>query len=321
MTTSDYRSALRAQLADAAPAAVAMLRGERPPDAVVLLAALEAASLLDEVTVGADQRAARAAVLAAAPGSAALPWLTGTALDLRPVLMPDDELERHTEVQRWVSLAALLPLLPAGASRRVQEALDDIQGHLVAHPDAYGDLAPLARWTLDQLDLPGGHPAVLLLRELEATQDTVPLPAAAVARAYQRAQAQLFPVPASWLNALISRVRGDVAAFLDTQRLAPVQAFATDQGLVAAPRARQLLWEGGGQFELCLVVDARAVVLELMPAAAAILRLDGQALPPAPSLVEGACCWALPKVLPDGPLELRLEVEGAEHRILLGRDD
>ena len=321
MTVSDYRASLRSQLADAAAAAVAMLRGERAPDAVALVAALEAASLLDEVTVGPEQRVARAAVLAAAQGSAALPWLTSTALDLRPAPMPDDELERHAEVQRWLTLAALLPLLPTGAAQRVQAALDDVEGQLVARPDAYADLAPLARWTLDQLDLAGEHPACVLLRELEDTASALPVSVGAVERAYQRAQAQRFPAPAPWLTVATDRLNRRWSACLSGQQQAPMLAYATDQGHVSAPPARQVVWEGGGEFELCLVVDAGGLFLELMPAADATLSLDGSALASVAPLVEGARCWALPRVLPDGPLALRLEVEGGDHRILLGRDD
>ena len=193
MTATDYRASLQAQLDIAAEAVIEMLRGVREPDVVVLVAALEAASLLDDVTVGPAHRAARAQVLDAARGSSVLAWLGGTALDLRLDPLPEDDLEREARLHQWVTLAALVPLLPRGAARRVEAFTDEIRGQALARPDAFADLAATAGWIRDQLDLPEDHPAMGLLEDLATEAEAVP--AEAVARGYAAARARLVEPP------------------------------------------------------------------------------------------------------------------------------
>jgi hypothetical protein len=145
-----------------------MLWGREPLDAVLLLAALEAACLLDEKTaVESSVVELRATLLETARSSSLLTEL-GEALDLELIPWPasDDASEREIVLQQLVSVIAIRGLLPEPVAARVDLVSEHAMHALAADPGLALGLEEQAGWLADQLDLDPEHPVMRFLGEL-----------------------------------------------------------------------------------------------------------------------------------------------------------
>ena len=209
--SADFRATLREQLAVAGPAALEMLAGAAPLDAAILIAAAQAAGLLDHVTVGEPAlRSLRSELVdALARSSRVALALDQLELSTAAYTLDVDVLDDQQEtLHQLVSLAGLAEALPEALAVRVEAPLVLAEGTALMAPDRVAPLAPLAAWLSDQLDLDDGHRVHLLL---SAVEDAVvgceaALDEAAMARGMAAAAARARrPRLAAWIE-LLSRI-------------------------------------------------------------------------------------------------------------------
>jgi hypothetical protein len=192
MTAPDLCAMLREQLTIAGPAALSMLRSEKTSDSVVLVAALEAVSLLTSDTVGEEHQTLQAEILSACSTSPTLSWLIHEGLSLdRPETLPAEPLQQSNAFYRWLTLASLHPLLSDQEAEPVQRVLDDLQGQILAGPERFAALSPLAEQVIEELGLSEDHAAVALLEDLADASVAAAAPLPDVERAYAAAMERI----------------------------------------------------------------------------------------------------------------------------------
>ncbi len=174
----DLRASLRGQLEASGPAALAMLSGQAPLEPETLRRALQAAGLLDDVTVGDPAlRALRRTLVHRARGSElARRGLEG--LDLDPAgyaLDPESLGEPEAFLLRLLGLAALVELDLPGVTALIEPALTQAEGVALMEPARAVPLASLAARLGDLLDLDEEHRAAALLLALEESALATPL--------------------------------------------------------------------------------------------------------------------------------------------------
>jgi hypothetical protein len=186
-TPADYRASLREQLAVAGPAALDMLNGSAALDVPTLVAAAQAAGLLDHVTVGEPAlRTLRRQLVEAIRRSplleAALEQLdlSATAYKMTGLDLDDQQEVLH----QLIGMAGLVQILPEALAERLEAPLILAEGTALASPELVASLASMAGWIADQLDLDADHRVSLLLSAFEdaALTDEVVLDESALAR-------------------------------------------------------------------------------------------------------------------------------------------
>jgi len=316
MNVEHYLQAMVEQLRVAAPQALAILREQAPRDATILMAAVEAASLLREAAwLETADRALVYQVLEATRSSAAMAWLVGDALDLGGCASPpDDEPALEGWLDQLVALASIAPYLPDGARQRVDVVLDEARAVGFTDPERVAALSDGAAFMSDALDLSDEHPVAALLRDLAAARDLVAVPVptqvlqARLARTAQALRRDGLRVSVACLAASF----GDAARWLQAQLDQPGLALAAD-GDVLPPSRRFLLGRvRGGEF--CLVLHGGRLLVEWAaddtPAPQEIATSAGPLVSARP-LVEGCPCWDLALDQADTPL-VRLELTFAD---------
>ena len=186
-TPADYRASLREQLAVAGPAALDMLNGAAVLDVSTLMAAAQAAGLLDHVTVGEPALRTLRRQLVEAMRRSSLVEAALEQLDLSSTAyaMEGLELDDQQEIlHQLVGLAGLAQVLPEALADRLEAPLVQAEGTALANPELVAPLASMAGWIADQLDLDDDHRVNLLLSAIEesALADEVVLDEPALAR-------------------------------------------------------------------------------------------------------------------------------------------
>jgi len=190
----DYRQSLQEQLAVAGPLALEILDGAADLDVSILMAAAQAAGLLDHDTVG-DRalRTLRRELVDALARSPVTPQAID-ALELSTAAYAFDGLsldDQQELLHQLVGLAGLAEALPDALAERLEAPLMQTEGTALTAPDQLVALAPLAEWFADQLDLDDEHRVNLLLSAFEdaALADEVVLDEPALARGMAAAAA------------------------------------------------------------------------------------------------------------------------------------
>ena len=325
-----YIHSLWAQLEEAGPAALQMMRGDTSIDPLVLLAAVQAASLLQGKAPQDNGRGAalQALVLAAGPTSSALAEAVG-ALDLEPdavdvgaegswasgadggtdldELASGDDLDER--FHRLVVLAALLPWVPAAAAALLQPVVDRNLWLLMAHPLDFVTLTRQARFLDRTLALPEGHPAGELLGAAAVCEDAsaMPLEVGQGSRVMELAERRLRLSPGSSLVAWLGDVALGLARWLEAQLALPVPATTATAGSHRPP-PRYLVARDATGDEVTFAVHRGQVRLEWTGEGAA--PESAQVVPGGGPLqrvssVAGSAAWEL-VAPPDGGDGVRL---------------
>ncbi len=290
-----YRSALRAELLEAGPAALEMLAGERPSDPVVLLSAWKAAGLLP-LSASPEERKIREALLAQKPVLPELIWPEQLAA-------LEDQEEQLYELVALLGIAAAVPPLRSQAERLLEDfslalALEEAPLHL----------QETARFLADALDLDESHYAARLLADYTAALPALAPIQAAVDRGISVAEKkQNLGSFWAWLRQTSTQLSDRIAGWLEGQAGQRSLAFAaSDDG----PQLHDRLLIHKNP-ELCLLRIGDDVVLEVDGAHTPVPLWDGQPLEELPPLVEDTRLWRLPSTIPDrlllGELVLRLQ--------------
>jgi hypothetical protein len=278
-----YRSALRAELLEAGPAALEMLAGQRPGDPVVLLSAWKAAGLLP-ISTSPEERRLRERLLAEKPLLPELIWPDQLAA-------PEEREEQLYELVALLGVATAVPSLQLQAER----LLEDFSLAL-ALEETPPDLRETARFLLDTLDLDESHYAARLLADYAAALPALAPIQAAVDRGISGAEKRLNPGSFwAWLREAGTRISADITRWLKDQADRPTLAFAaSDDG----PRLHDRLLIHKNP-EACLLRIDDDVVLEVDGAESPVPQVEGRPLEERPPLEEGTRLWKLPSAIPD----------------------
>ena len=278
-----YRSALRAELLEAGPAALEMCAGQRPVDPVILLSAWKAAGLLP-VSASAEERALREQLLALSPELPELTWPTLLAA-------PDDQEEQLYELVALMGLAAAIPAVRPQAEKLLEEfslalALEDPPKHI----------QDLAAFLEDALDLDDQHYAARLLQDFSRPLPELALTRAAVERGIAAAREKVYSGSFwSWLRDAGGRLSTEIKRWLEDHTPLPSLAFAASED---GPRLHDRLRIHSAP-EVCLMRLGEELVLEVDGSDTPVPRAAGQSLEELPPLVEGTRLWRLPATVPN----------------------
>ncbi len=299
---ADYQSTLREQLSQAAPAALEMLAGSAPLDPVILLAAAQAAGLLDRTTVGEPElRQLREALVEALRASDMLSQALGY-LELGPgryALEGSEPHEREETLHQLVALAALSEVGPPSVGEGVEAALCFAEGTALLEPQEAASLAPLAGWMADQLGLDDEHRVSRLLRVFEdaALAEDIALDEAALRRGMAAAAANLRRSRlAAWIDKLAQCARKLAEGLRHAEP--QVAQCAADQPRSQAIPARNKLSTQDGE-ELFLTVHGGSVFLEWdgppqrRPERATLEPAGVELLPETELFEEGTRLWSM----------------------------
>ena len=301
-----YRARLQQQLELVGPTAILMLEETTGIDTIIVLAALEAATLLCKQTVGPEAGALRERVLRAAQRSSVPDRLVRDQLSSAVLAWPkDDVLEREAHVRELVALGGLRSVVSTSEQWRLDRILEDSLAAFELSPEDYADLSELAVYMDDELDLPTSHPVSVLLDSLRLAEilSREPLAATSLEAAYQAARAEVASqqtsIRVSWATAL-ARFGDAVADFVRGVEARPALALAADvdDDCAELPRDRICLWTRADYGELNLVAADHLLQVEWFgdpgDTAPNSVSLGGVKLTEQTSPLLGARLWALP---------------------------
>lgn len=286
-----WREALRDDLRVAGPPAVQMLDGDLPLDPTALLAALQAAGLLDEATAGDPELARlRDHLVHAVRRRPERVDEALRALDLDIGLAAAED--RVDALHAVVALGGLANALPPGRARaRVEDALAREEAEVALLDDGDAELAEAAARIADALDLAEDHPLATILALLA---EPAPAPSeAAFAEGVRRAEARLFPsLLDAWVTRL-TRLPGELGAWVRGVAAQPVLAFGGAGEPEPIPERRLLARTD--EAEVCLLRIGGSLAIEWAgegaPPVGAVLNPGATALASAPALVGGSAVW------------------------------
>jgi hypothetical protein len=325
--TRGYRARLAQQLELVGPTALEMLAETTPVDPTLLMAALEAATLLSDHTTPTAVAPLRAQVLREVERSSVVDRLVREHLSPAPLDWPDhDPLEREARVQELVALAGLRTLVSSSERWRLDHILDDATASFELYPESFADLAEVAIYLDDELDLAPSHTVSAFLDALRLTAVVAdePIEEAAFEAAFQAARASVSTSDSSTLATKWSELWAGfgqrVRQLVEAVEAQPALALAADgSDETAVPRERIVLWRGDGRGELNLVAADHELQVEWFgqPGDASPDRVElvDLVLQEVESPLLGARLWRVPKTPPNAPFKLVLSFGDDQVRV------